>query len=66
MTEHADFQRLHRAIDDALAALPQGACAQQAPPLRRQCREVLLLLLHARERVQRLSEAFQAGGRGRC
>ena len=55
MPDHADLARLNRALDDAVAALPEGACARQAPCVRRQCREVLLLLLQARERVRRLS-----------
>jgi len=58
MERNADFRRLNRALDDAVAALPEHACAGQSNPLRRQCREVLLLLLQTRERARRLSEMF--------
>jgi hypothetical protein len=58
MPDQADFPRLRRALDDAVDALPECACAEQPGPLRRQCREVLLMLLQARERVRRLADSF--------
>ncbi|MED5620739.1 hypothetical protein [Ideonella sp. BN130291] len=58
MQERADFPRLNRALDDAVAALPACECARQPAPLRRQCREVMLMLLQARERVRRLTDMF--------
>ncbi len=61
MERNADFRRLNRALDDAVAALPEHACAGQANPLRRQCREVLL---QTRERARRLSEMFGRPGSG--
>jgi hypothetical protein len=64
MPENADLPRLKRALDDAVAALPEGACAHQHPALRRQCREVLLLLLQLRERVRWLAEMFDRPGPG--
>jgi hypothetical protein len=64
MSQHADLPRLKRALDDAVAALPEGACAHQHPALRRQCREVVLLLLQARERVRWLAKMFEASGPG--
>lgn len=64
MPEDADLPRLKRALDDAVAALPEGACAHQHPALRRQCREVLLLLLQVRERVRWLAESWGASGPG--
>lgn len=63
MPDHADFDRLNRALDDAVAALPECECARQQTALRRQCREVVLMLLHARERVRRLTEAFGPAAR---
>jgi hypothetical protein len=60
MQEQADFPRLNRALDEAVQALPACECARQPPYLRRQCREVVLLLLQARERVRRLSDMFGA------
>lgn len=60
MHPSADLARLNRALDDAVAALPECACAKQPPDLRRQCREVLLLLLQTRERVRRMSEGWSA------
>jgi hypothetical protein len=64
MRECPDWPRLKDALDDAVAALPHGACAHHRPALRRQCREVVLLLLQARERVKRLSEMFDSADRG--
>lgn len=64
MPGDADLSRLVRALDDAVAALPEGACAHQQPALRRQCREVVLLLLQARERVQWLARMFEGADRG--
>ena len=64
MPEVADLPRLKRALDDTVAALPEGACAHQHPALRRQCREVLLLLLQVRERVRWLADGWEASGRG--
>ena len=63
MHERADFPRLNRALDEAVQALPACECANQPPFLRRQCHEVLLMLLQARERVRRLSDML--GPRGR-
>jgi hypothetical protein len=45
-------------------ALPVGACTCESAALRRQCREVVLLLLQARERVRRLTEMFGQSHRG--
>jgi hypothetical protein len=58
MPDHAELSRVKRALDEAVAAMPESTCAQQPNPLRRQCREVMLLLLQTRERVRHLSEMF--------
>ncbi len=58
MQRPADFERLKRALDDAVDALPQSECARHPADLRRQCRELLLLLLQTRERVRRLSDTW--------
>jgi hypothetical protein len=50
----AAFDRLSQALDDAVEALPDAACADQPDAQRRQCREVRLLLLQTRERVRRM------------
>jgi hypothetical protein len=50
----AAFDRLSQALDEAVEALPDAACAKQPEAQRRQCREVRLLLLQTRERVRRL------------
>ncbi|MEW6704494.1 MAG: hypothetical protein AB1430_06545 [Pseudomonadota bacterium] len=64
MERNADFRRLCRALDEAVQALPESACAAQQAALRRQCREVLLMLLQARERARHLARLFDEAGRG--
>ena len=56
MQDRADLARLSRALDDAVAALPETECVRHPPGVRRQCREVMLLLVQARERVRCLIE----------
>ena len=55
----AAFDRLSRALDDAVEALPDATCARQPETQRRQCREVRLLLLQTRERVRRMMEGWR-------
>lgn len=56
MQDHADFARLNRALDNAIAALPLPAAPTGDAALRREYLEMVLVLVQARERAHELGE----------
>jgi hypothetical protein len=56
MQDHADFARLNRALDNAIAALPLEAAPTGDAALRREYLEMVLVLVQARERARDLGE----------
>jgi hypothetical protein len=61
MHDHADFSRLSRALDNAIAALPLQAAPSDDGALRREYLEMVLMLVQARERARELGERFANG-----
>lgn len=56
MQDQADFARLNRALDNAIAALPLQAAPADDAALRREYLEVVLMLVQVRERAHDLGE----------
>jgi hypothetical protein len=63
MHETADFARLSRALENAIAALPLPAAPTGDDAVRREYLEVLLTLVQVRERARQLGERM--AGRAR-
>jgi len=63
MHEPADFVRLAQALDDAIAALPLHGCPTTDPALQREYRDVMLMLLHTRERARLLEQMLATAPR---
>lgn len=63
MNKVLDLERLVKALDDAIAAVPIDACKAEEAEMRRACQEMALYLLHLKEvaaRLQRLKEREQS------
>lgn len=58
MQDQADFARLNRALDNAIAALPLQAAPSGDAALRREYLEMVLMLVQARERARDLGQRF--------
>jgi hypothetical protein len=62
MHEQADFARLKRALDNAIAALPLQAAPSGDAQLRRDYLEMVLMLVQARERARDLGARLAGNG----
>jgi hypothetical protein len=64
MNNVLDLERLARALDEAIAAVPIESCKSEQPEVRRACQEMALYLLHLKEmaaRLQTLKDREPAG-----